>query len=217
MFEYTSSKKTTKTTKQELNIKNYEKISFVIISPCVSYKYGKNKRSIFVYIDGEPIILKHNEQICKNFPNSECLLVSGQNSELYRKIKNGFSVIENSLYMVTGECEQIRLGIQAARNNKIVFLKEKSLLNISNLSNKEEPYIVIGEQKNNPGCIINNDYVTNISYGLSNYFENCFMPQNDKIEQIYKFCSNESNKNKMMHECLNNIIGNREEFKAIRV
>lgn len=123
------------------------------------------------------------------------------------------------MHMVTGECENIRLGIQAARYTRMVFLKEKSLLSINLIRNQFDPFILIGNQKNNPGCIIVDQYVTNIEYGLtcsSNYFENCFMPSVDKVEHIYKFCSNESNKSKMLHEVVNSVIENDEtQFLAL--
>lgn len=213
MFEQTPSKKTQET--DYLNgSKCGEPTSFIIISPCLGYKIKFNKRASILYIGHKPVIHHYNEEIKANFVNSEVFLVSGEYTGVYKAIQDGFGIIENQLYLVTGECEQLRLGIQACSNKRIVVLKEKSFVNINSLVDKIEQFVYITEEYDGPGCIIHDGVVENISYAIdSNRFSDCFMMKDQTITNVYNYVSQEQNKSKMIFEVINKFIDT--GFKAV--
>jgi hypothetical protein len=197
-----------KITKKSIKKINKDKISFIILSSVNGYKLSYNRYAPIIYYGTKPIVNYYSEEIEKFFPNSELLVISGKYTENFKLIKSNFSLIENQLYSVTGECENLRLGIQAARNNKIIVLKENSLVNLNYLVDKTEQFVYINSEGNNdaPGCIINENVVNNISFGVENNFiNNCYL-LNQSINKVFNYCSIEHNKNKMLHEAINHVL-----------
>lgn len=195
--------------------KNKENISFVIISPCLGYKIKFNKKAPILYYGSKPVIQHYVEEINNSFLNSEIFLVAGEFASNFKAVQNGFGIVENQLYSVTGECEQLRLGIQACSNQKIIILKEKSFVNISTLVDKNEQFVYINDEADGPGCIVNKNRLESISYGInSNKFNDCFMIQEKTVSAVYDFVSQEHNKSKMLHEVVNSFV--ETGFKTIK-
>lgn len=215
MFESTPSKTIKEARRITNSKKNKEKISFVIISPCLGYKIKFNKKAPILYYGLKPVVQYYAEEIKANFINSEVFLVAGEFANVYKSIQKDFGIIENQLYSVTGECEQLRLGLQACSNKKIVILKEKSFINVNLLVDKHDQYVYISNECDGPGCIVNKNTVENISYGIdTNKFNGCFMIQDETIQKMFDYVSHEHNKSKMLHEIINQFITT--GFKAVK-
>lgn len=206
---------TRKKTKETKRVKKKEPISFIIISPCLGYKIKFNKKAPILYFGMKPAIQYYTEEIKANFAQSEIFLIAGEFTSTYKQIQSGFGIIENQLYSVTGECEQLRLGIQACSHRKIVVLKEKSIVNIPTLVDKVDQFVYINDESDGPGCILDKSNLESISFGIeTNKFNGCFMIRDETISEVYDYLTHEYNKSKMLHEVVNHFIDT--GFKAIR-
>lgn len=151
---------------------------------------------------------KENVQIINNnFKNPDIVVVTGIYNNKYKEEREGFRICQNQLPFDSGECEQIRIGIDNIVNDKIIILKEDCELypNIIKKGIKNnDMFITLGNNKNNPGMVINKNLVYNISFGLKNYFGDIFYCNN--ITLMDKFVNQTSNINKKMYEAVNYLV-----------
>jgi hypothetical protein len=184
-------------------------ISFIIICPLLGYRKGCRK---FLQI-------KHFQEMVKKISSSftapDIVAVTGLYNKEYLNIKSGFRIVENQIPFDTGEIEQIRLGINNITNNKIVIIKEECSFDCNVIktgiktSNK---FLIHGINEGNPGMIINDNLVNNISFGLKNYFGDMLYVSN--IEEIKEFIEKPHNRNKKLYELVNHLI-NIEPIKIL--
>lgn len=184
-------------------------ISFIIICPLLGYKKGYKK---FLKIKRFQETIK---KISSSFTNPDVVVVTGLHNKEYLNIKKGFRIVENQIPFDTGEIEQIRLGINNITNNKTIIIKEECSFDCNILktgirtSNK---FLIHGINENNPGMIINDNFVSNISFGLKNYFGDMLYISN--IEEIKDFVEKSHNRNKKLYELVNHLI-NIEPIKIL--
>ena len=178
-------------------------ISVVIISPCLGYKIKFNKKAPMIYCGSQPAVSYHVEKIKENFNKNEIFLVAGEFYQNFRDIQDGFGLIENQLYSITGEIEQLRLGIQACTSRRILVLKERSIIDFDKIK-KIENSIYVNDDESAPGCIINDSMLESISHGIDgDKFSGCFIITDKMVDKFYEYASKEYNKNKMLYEAIN--------------
>jgi len=176
-------------------------ISFIIIPPLLGYKQGNKK---YLKLD----ILQDNiEKINKHFKNPDIIVVTGIYNSEYYKIKNGFRICQNQLSFDSGEIEQVRLGINNCINNQIVILKEDCQFNCESIKKgikKKSEFTIKSDNTNNPGMIINNNLLYNISFGLENYFGD-LLYLNGRLDSVVDFVTKPHNINKKIYELANHL------------
>jgi hypothetical protein len=176
-------------------------ISFIIITPMLGYKRGHKK-----YIDID-ILQDKIEKIKSSFISPDIVVVTGLYNKEYLKVKKNFRIIENQLPFDTGEIEQIRIALNNIINKKIVILKQECYLDCNNIKNgikKYKKFVIYGNNENNPGMIIQDNLVCNISFGLKNNFGDMLYINGD--DDIRDFIEKPHNRNKKLHELVNYLI-----------
>lgn len=176
-------------------------ISFIILSPLLGYKKGCKK-----FLKIKDFQEKVNK-ILSSFSSPDIVVVTGLYNKEYLKVKDNFRIVENQIPFDTGEIEQVRIGLNNVINNKIVILKEECNFDCDILKKgirTNNKFLIKGNNENNPGMIITNNLVNNISFGIKNYFGDMLYIQN--IEEIQDFIEKPHNKNKKLHELVNHLI-----------
>jgi len=184
-------------------------ISFIIICPLLGYRKGCRK---FLRIKHFQETVK---KISSSFTSPDIVAVTGLHNKEYLNIKSGFRIVENQNPFDTGEIEQIRLGINNITNNKIVIIKEECSFDCSVIKTGIKTcnkFLIHGINEENPGMIINDNFVNNISFGLKNYFGD--MIYTSSIEEIKEFIEKPHNRNKKLYELVNHLI-NIEPIKIL--
>lgn len=184
-------------------------ISFIIICPLLGYRRGCKK-----YLKIKELECTV-QKICSSFNNPEIIVVTGVYNKEYLKVKNNFRIVENQLPFDTGEIEQVRLGINNITNSKVVIIKEECSFECNILKTGIKTYdkfLIHGTNENNPGMVINDNFVSNISFGLKNYFGD--MLYISDVRDIQDFIEKDHNKNKKLHELANHLI-NIEPIKIL--
>ena len=157
-----------------------------------------------MHCGNQPAVSYHVEKLKENFKKNEIFLVAGEFYDRFREIQDGFGIIENQLYSITGELEQLRLGIQACSSKRILVVKERAIIDYSKIV-KIENSIYINNDDSGPGCIVNDSMLESISYGIDeNKFSGCFIITDKMIDKFYEYASQEHNKSKMLYEAINN-------------
>lgn len=177
-------------------------ISFIVIAPLLGYKSGNKK---YLKLDA---FQENVNKILKSFENPDIVVVTGMYNNEYCKIKSGFRICQNQLPFDSGEVEQIRLGLDNSIHNKVVILKEDCELNCESLKKnlkKVKDFIFIGKNTNNPGMIIRNNLIYNISFGINNYFGDIICI-NGNPQKIYPFVREMHNLNKKLYELANYLV-----------
>src|SRR5690606_28125438 len=129
------------------------------------------------------------------FISPDIVVVTGLYNKEYLKIKNGFRIVENQLPFDTGEIEQLRLGINNITNSKVIIIKEECSFECNVLKTGIKTYdkfLIHGTNENNPGMVINDNLVSNISFGLKNYFGD--MLYISDVRDIQDFIEKDHNK-----------------------
>lgn len=176
-------------------------ISFIIITPMLGYKKGCKK---FTDIEN---LQKTIEKIRNSFTSPDIVVVTGIYNKEYLKAKSNFRIIENQLPFDTGEIEQIRIALNNIINKKIIILKQECKFNCDLIKKGIKSYkkfVITGENNENPGMIIQDNLVNNISFGLKNSFGDMLYINNQ--EEIMDFIEKPHNRNKKLHELVNYLI-----------
>jgi len=176
-------------------------ISFIIIAPMLGYKRGYKK---FTDIDK---LQETIEKIRSSFTYPDIVVVTGLYNNEYLAAKNNFRIIENQLPFDTGEIEQIRIALNNIINKKIVILKQECQFTCDSIKKGIRSYkkfVIRGENIQNPGMIIQDGLVNNISFGLKNSFGDMLYINNQ--EEIKDFIEKPHNRNKKLHELVNYLI-----------
>lgn len=178
-------------------------LSFIVLCPMLGYK-KQNKKYLKINE-----VKRNIDKIYRNFDNSDIILITGLYTSKYEIIKNyKFRICENHKHC-SGEIEQIRLGFNNSVTNKFIILKEDCIFDIRVLKkaiNNQEDFILKGKNKENPGMIINNNKVENISFGVNkNFFGDLLYLKSPSVD-ILNFLKHEDNSNKTFHELINSIL-----------
>lgn len=176
-------------------------ISFIIITPMLGYKRGHK-----TYTDID-VLQEKVEKIKSSFVSPDIVVVTGLYNNEYLKVKKNFRIIENQLPFDTGEITQIKIALNNIINKKIVILKQECSLNCDIIKTgikKYKKFVIHGNNENNPGMVIQDNLVCNISFGLKNSFGDMLYINGE--EDIKDFVEKPHNRNKKLHELVNHLI-----------
>lgn len=176
--------------------------TFILLCPMLGYKKQNRK---YLKINE---VKRNIDKIYRNF-KSDIILVTGIYTDQYENIKNKkFRICQNQRE-TTGEIEQIRLGINNSVTNQYIILKEDCVFNTRIIKlgiQKRESFVLIGKNKNNPGMIINEDKIENISFGIEKNFFGDLLFLNSLNKDIIDFIKHQDNSNKTFHELINSFL-----------
>lgn len=176
-------------------------ISFIIITPLLGFKRGHKR-----LVDIENFT-KLIEKIKLSFVSPDIVVVTGIYNKEYLNVKKDFRIVQNQLPFDTGEIEQVRIALNNTINKKIVILKQECQFNCDLIKKGIKSYkkfVIDGNNEENPGMIIQDNLVNNISFGLKNNFGDMLYINNQ--EEIIEFIEKSHNRNKKLHELVNYLI-----------
>lgn len=152
-------------------------------------------------------------KIQDNFTNPDIAVVTGFYNNYYRKLKNkkkNFRISQNQLYYSTGEIEQIKIGLDCVLNDRIVIMKEDCQINVDDIKKgirRKTIFTLVGKDKRNPGVIIENNLVQNLSFGLNkNTFGDFLFFNKEDLLTIENFIYKESSGKKKFHELVEYLV-----------
>lgn len=199
-----------------------DNISFVIMAGGIPYgAKSLGVRSLYS-VDDRTLIDIQVETIRTVFGGAEIIIVSGfESNRLVGARPNHTRIVENQMYVEYNEIEEMRLAINNATTNSIVFLPADCLFNLHTISKID--YSVscawIGFKnkisKTELGCNITDRDINHIDYGLENKFTNIFHLTGKELDKARQICKKSENKTWFAFEVLNSIIKNGGVIKRL--
>lgn len=183
-----------------------------IYEPSILFKTKRGKSVMDEVIDSIRQVLK----------DSDIIITTGKCSEeVYQKVPRGCRLIENQLFDITNECEDIRLALKCCITDYILIISDDFLFDHDALFSfiGRESAIMLTEAssfRSGVGAILSGNVIQNVSYGL-NKMEKVvgmylFSPKD--VSKLKDVVGKENNKHKMIFELINEMIDNGCVFKG---
>lgn len=152
------------------------------------------------------------------FNNPNIIVIAGFK---YKKIRNhikhypNVSIVDNQLYENTNELYAINLGIDGLKDNVLIIenntLPKKTTF--AQFKRADSQLFISKTQKFELGCIIDTDgYISNISWGLPNYWANISFFKNQEFELLKNIAANKLSARWFLVEAINWIIKQQGKF-----
>lgn len=169
-------------------------------------------------IPNDKTIIEIQLRALENLKIRDIILVGGYECDkLFNKTPHNIIKVENPNYKDNNVCKSISLGLRAARGNDNILLVPGDVI-FNNISSKfNESFVNITQNiKHNEdvGCLINDKYVDNFSYGEENVTNCLSFFTGRELEILTKFAHNRTNNNCLFIEIFNHIINNHGKLKA---
>jgi hypothetical protein len=128
-----------------------------------------------------------------------------------KKLNNDNLVfVENENYHEYGEAFSLSLALDKIQEENNLIISNGYCAEVFNnfhfLSKSNNSMVYISKNKNNIGCIINNNKIENISYELNNYVQNTYFIAKKDYRKIYNLIKDRKNKNCFIFEIINMAI-----------
>lgn len=156
--------------------------------------------------------------IKKVFPRSKIIYVYGfENKKIQRYFNKNYQdviAIENKAYNETGFVNSIRCASDYLDQNCLIFFGDLAIKpEMFKDFNRQKAHIYISKKNHNSlGCIIDNDKINNIAYGLDNYLLNMYYINKKNIETFSYYINENKLKNYFLFEIINKMIDQGVEF-----
>jgi len=153
------------------------------------------------------------------FPRSKIIYVYGfENKKIKRYLGQNYQdviAIENQEYNDTGFVNSIRCASDYLDQNCLIFFGDLAIKSeMFKNFNREKSHIYLNKKNHNSlGCIINNNHVQNISYGLDNYLLNMYYINKKNIETFSYYINDIKLRNYFLFEIINKMIDQGIDFQ----
>jgi bifunctional N-acetylglucosamine-1-phosphate-uridyltransferase/glucosamine-1-phosphate-acetyltransferase GlmU-like protein len=200
-----------------------EDLTIIILAANVSYgmkSYGP--RSLLCINQQETILEYQIKLIKQTFPKADILLVVGfLSNKIIKRCPAGVRIIENQLFDITNETEQVRLALNCTITNNVLIIKDNIVFNSETLTNVTNNSSCIVYDSNNQidtnsiGVTIVNNFATFFSYDIPTKWCHIVYLINKDLKIIKNLCNNKENSKLYMFEILNILLHKIEKIKAI--
>lgn len=146
------------------------------------------------------------------FPKSSVFLVVGHNaSQVINRCPKGIHIIENQKYDECGECEELKLGVNASITDNIVVIcgniifDEMALLQIKT----NHSSVIIDRNSNDTGAIgliDNQSRLESMSFGLADKWCGISLFRDKELSSLKSIVNTKSKSNICLFEVINGII-----------
>jgi choline kinase len=146
------------------------------------------------------------------FPRSNIIYVYGfENKKIKRYFSKNYQdviAIENKEYNETGFVNSIKCASDYLDQNCLIFFGDLAIKSeMFKNFNREKSHIYLSKKNNNSlGCIVRNNNVLNISYGLDNYLLNMYYINKKNIETFSYYINENKLRNYFLFEIINKMI-----------
>lgn len=192
----------------------------IILLHSSNYNYIKTYGPQCLYsIDNTTVLDKQIDILNQTFKQNNILVITGFKS---KKIKNHLKnyknvfVIENANYETTNDLYSLSLGLEYLDKHALIIqdniLFKPSIFNKFNTNTSK--LFLSHAQKFELGCIVSNNNIDNISWGLKNYWTNICYIKNIEFNLLKQLCQNPIIKKWFIMEGLNWIIDNGGQFNT---
>jgi NDP-sugar pyrophosphorylase family protein len=149
--------------------------------------------------------------ITSTFPNSEIILTIGYEADkLIKKMSTKIKLVENQLFETTNIVEEIRLGLNAVTNKRVLIVDGDILFDkaIFNKLKFDHSFILLDDQLSDDevGVIVSEGLVENFSFGLPTKWANIAYLVDTELELLRSISADRNNSNLYLFEALNMII-----------
>ncbi len=175
-----------------------------------------------IYIDhsNNTIIDNQLKIIKKLFDKYTIIVVCGfESDKIMDYIPNHIITIENERFQTTNVIRSIGIGLRATTGNHVLIIYGDLVFNKYALNcNFDESCMIINRDTisdNGVGCIIQEEYIENISYDLTNKWGQIVYLTGKELDLFRQFCWDPRNEKKFGYEGLNEVIERGGKFKAV--
>ena len=148
-------------------------VSIIILSAGIGSRMRSYGPRCLFKVDHRTILQKQIEILDSVFKNNEIILVVGfEASKVIKKVPPNIRIVENQMHEETNSFESLRLGINNAINNKVLFLHGDLIFNKKTFSDVKfnKSFIITdsaGQMKDSEvGVTVVNNKATCFAYGL---------------------------------------------------
>lgn len=159
-------------------------------------------------------------EIKKQFPKAKIIYVNGFESKKFLsflKKSNYKDVITINNNEFNNKNQGYSLNLAKLFLNKDCFiLLGNNILSKNTFLNFDKNYgsqIFVSKNKNEIGCIINNDKIENLSFDLDNYMQNIYYLDYVATDTLKNLLENSKNHNNFIFELINKLIDSGLTFK----
>jgi len=158
--------------------------------------------------------------IKKLFQKYIVILICGfQSDKIMNDVPQNIIVIENERYLTTNVVRSLSIGLRATTGKHVLIVDGDLVFNYYALNcNFDESCMIIDNgtmSSDGVGCIVQNDYVENMSYDLDNKWGQIVYLTGKELDLFKCFCWDSNNEKKFGYEGLNEVIKQGGKFKAI--
>lgn len=208
----------TKKKNQKIKVENNDLISVILLCDLPGYRMKSYGPASLIKINNKYLIDLQIEAIKKTFKNYEIIICLGFDSDkigkyIRKKYKHlNIRLVENQLYSHCNTCESIRLSLNNTFNEKIIIIDGNLLFNNKILSLLDiNQTCVLTEKYPSENLEIGINIIDNkaqyFSFGAyKTWSEIIYICNNEIIELLRKFLSNQESKKKFSFEAINDII-----------
>lgn len=190
-------------------------ISVVILSAGAGLRIRSNEPRSLIKINEKPLISHQINAIHGSFKNYEVVGVFGVHiDKIIKKVDSRVRVVENQLYESTNNSESMRLGLNNAAFDNVLFVHGDIYFNSSLLkeANYNKSFLVLDANddmdEKEVGVTINQKHVSILSYGLTKkWCQICYLTGKELkiLKNIFSKFKNQDKK-MLSFELINKII-----------
>ena len=178
-------------------------------------------KSLIPIQGGKTILSNQLENIKECFRHYEIVLIGGyQIDKLTRDIPKNTKIIYNKNYEKTNVLDSIRLGLEEITTDKVIILYGDLIFNKNclNLPFYNSSAIVICNtmQKEEVGCIIENNTIENMFYQLPNKWAQISYFTGFELYKLKNLCNHDNYRMWFGFEAINTIISMGGKFEALK-
>lgn len=188
----------------------------VILLAAGNYKYFKRSVSTIELPNGEIVLERQLKAIKKYLPNADITVVLGHDlkyslSKISEKIQN-IRIVINEKFAETNNTKSLYLSILAGQKENLLVINGDILFDYTYIKDcvGKQSTVVIDKTgqitPDEPGTIISNGVVENISHGLDDIWSQIVFLRNEEKQKCKRLISIEKNWNKYLYEILNLVI-----------
>lgn len=145
------------------------------------------------------------------YPNSHITLITGYMSQQIVNKGYNVSIIENPFYAETSQVEDIRLGLNAIRSNKVLILNGDLVFDAAALmttkgKSSSVMYDEVDKTPDTVGLTHNNDVAETLAYGLKTHWCYTLLAEGRELDLLRKFARNKERSKLTFYEAVNAVL-----------
>lgn len=145
------------------------------------------------------------------YPNADITLITGYQSQQIVNKGYGVSIIENPFYADTGGVEDIRIGLNVIRSDRVLVVNGDLVFDFDGLMSikGKSSCVLVDETDYTPdsvGVTENNNVVESLGFGLRTNWGYALIAEGRELELLRKFVRAKERSKLMFHEAVNGII-----------